>query len=314
MDIVLDATAHGLARPRGRVRDRGADPAGGRGRDERRRAAAGGRERAQAARGRARLQRDGRAAGAWRARARIVDQVAVWEQLGRVTNALCWCFSEAAALDVRGLHAGPARALVLPLMTGQAQGVLRDHRGRLGIGRRHRDDGAARCAGGYRDQRREVVRDQRQPRRLLLPAGAARGRPARRLGRAVLHRPGHAGHRDGALAARSATPSRSHHPVYRFHDVFVPERNRVGRRGRRHGLHAQLVPPRAADDRRALLRRGRAADRGGDRLRRHAHGRRRAAGREADDPGHARRQRDRAVGRAAHDLRGRARRTIAATT
>ncbi len=25
---------------------------------------------------------------------RIVDQVAVWEQLGRVTNALCWCFSE----------------------------------------------------------------------------------------------------------------------------------------------------------------------------------------------------------------------------
>ncbi len=23
-----------------------------------------------------------------------VDQVAVWEQLGRVTNALCWCFSE----------------------------------------------------------------------------------------------------------------------------------------------------------------------------------------------------------------------------
>ncbi len=34
----------------------------------------------------------------------IVDQVAVWEQLGRVTNALCWCFSEAQSLDVRGLH------------------------------------------------------------------------------------------------------------------------------------------------------------------------------------------------------------------
>ena len=25
----------------------------------------------------------------------MVDQVAVWEQLGRVTNALCWCFPEA---------------------------------------------------------------------------------------------------------------------------------------------------------------------------------------------------------------------------
>ena len=23
---------------------------------------------------------------------RNIDQVAVWEQLGRVTNALCWCF------------------------------------------------------------------------------------------------------------------------------------------------------------------------------------------------------------------------------
>src|SRR5690606_39724456 len=25
---------------------------------------------------------------------RIVEQVAVWEQLGRVTNALAWCFAE----------------------------------------------------------------------------------------------------------------------------------------------------------------------------------------------------------------------------
>ena len=25
----------------------------------------------------------------------MTEQVAVWEQLGRVTNALCWCFSEA---------------------------------------------------------------------------------------------------------------------------------------------------------------------------------------------------------------------------
>lgn len=25
---------------------------------------------------------------------RVIDQVAVWEQLGRVTNALSWCFSE----------------------------------------------------------------------------------------------------------------------------------------------------------------------------------------------------------------------------
>ena len=27
----------------------------------------------------------------------MLDQVVVWEQLGRVTNALCWCLSEAHA-------------------------------------------------------------------------------------------------------------------------------------------------------------------------------------------------------------------------
>ena len=37
--------------------------------------------------------------------ARVVDQVAVWEQLGRVTNALVLVLLRAAALDVRGLHA-----------------------------------------------------------------------------------------------------------------------------------------------------------------------------------------------------------------
>ena len=39
----------------------------------------------------------------WPRALRTVDQVAVWEQLGRVTNALCWCFSGTAPVDVRGL-------------------------------------------------------------------------------------------------------------------------------------------------------------------------------------------------------------------
>ena len=42
---------------------------------------------------------------------RVIDQVAVWEQLGRVTNALSLVFLGAAAVDVRGLHARAARAL-----------------------------------------------------------------------------------------------------------------------------------------------------------------------------------------------------------
>ena len=54
----------------------------------------------------------------------------------------------------------------------------------------------------------------------------------------------------------------------RFNDVAVPVADRIGEEGDGHGLHLCLVPPRAPDDRGALLRRhGRAADRGGHRIR-----------------------------------------------
>jgi alkylation response protein AidB-like acyl-CoA dehydrogenase len=57
---------------------------------------------------------------------RIVDQVAVWEQLGRVTNALCWCFSEPHEWMFDACNDDQLQRYVLPLMT---QGVLRDNRG-----------------------------------------------------------------------------------------------------------------------------------------------------------------------------------------
>ncbi len=69
MDIALDADRAGLARPRLPLRDRGADSLGGRGRAPRGPPAARGREAAQEARDRARLQRDGRAEVAGRPRA-----------------------------------------------------------------------------------------------------------------------------------------------------------------------------------------------------------------------------------------------------
>ena len=49
---------------------------------------------------------------------RIVDQVAVWEQLGRVTNALCWCFSEPHEWMFQACSNDQLRRYVLPLMTG----------------------------------------------------------------------------------------------------------------------------------------------------------------------------------------------------
>ena len=49
---------------------------------------------------------------------RIVDQVAVWEQLGRVTNALCWCFSEPHEWMFEACSQDQLQRYVLPLMTG----------------------------------------------------------------------------------------------------------------------------------------------------------------------------------------------------
>ena len=50
---------------------------------------------------------------------RIVDQVAVWEQLGRVTNALCWCFSEPHEWMFDACSDDQLQRYVLPLMTGE---------------------------------------------------------------------------------------------------------------------------------------------------------------------------------------------------
>jgi len=50
---------------------------------------------------------------------RIVDQVAVWEQLGRVTNALCWCFSEPHEWMFEACTSDQLQRYVLPLMRGE---------------------------------------------------------------------------------------------------------------------------------------------------------------------------------------------------
>lgn len=50
---------------------------------------------------------------------RTVDQVAVWEQLGRVTNALCWCFSEPHQWMFEACSEQQLQRYVLPLMSGE---------------------------------------------------------------------------------------------------------------------------------------------------------------------------------------------------
>jgi alkylation response protein AidB-like acyl-CoA dehydrogenase len=50
---------------------------------------------------------------------RTVDQVAIWEQLGRVTNALCWCFAEPQAWMFEACSPDQLERYVLPMMRGE---------------------------------------------------------------------------------------------------------------------------------------------------------------------------------------------------
>jgi alkylation response protein AidB-like acyl-CoA dehydrogenase len=49
----------------------------------------------------------------------LVEQVAVWEQLGRVTNALSWCFSEAQKWMFDACSEEQIENYVLPMMRGE---------------------------------------------------------------------------------------------------------------------------------------------------------------------------------------------------
>ena len=49
----------------------------------------------------------------------IVEQVAVWEQLGRVTNALAWCFAEPQSWMFDACSQEQIEQYVLPLMRGE---------------------------------------------------------------------------------------------------------------------------------------------------------------------------------------------------
>lgn len=80
---------------------------------------------------------------------RTVDQVAVWEQLGRVTNALCWCFSEPHQWMFEACSEAQIKQYVLPLMDGsrkECYAITEAESGSDVV----INTTAERCEGGYR--------------------------------------------------------------------------------------------------------------------------------------------------------------------
>jgi alkylation response protein AidB-like acyl-CoA dehydrogenase len=162
--------------------------------------------------------------------ARVVDQVAVWEQLGRVTNALSWCFSEPQRWMFDACSEGQLERFVLPLMRGARKECYAITESGSGSDVDSLDTTARRVAGGYLiNGEKWYVTSANHADFMILQAVLADGP--------------HAGSHSLFFIDKDApgielvrTPAFSHtfsdhHPVYRFADVFVPESQRLGTEG-----------------------------------------------------------------------------------
>lgn len=160
---------------------------------------------------------------------RTVDQVAVWEQLGRVTNALCWCFSEPQKWMFEACSEEQLQHFVLPLMRGERKecyAITEPESGSDVV----IETTAERTDGGYRiNGEKWFVTTANLADFFFLQARLSNGP--------------HAGS-DAMFLVDKDTPGIEeirvplfshtfdhHHPEMRFRDVLVPAENRVGEEG-----------------------------------------------------------------------------------
>ncbi len=160
---------------------------------------------------------------------RQVDQVAVWEQLGRVTNALCWCFSEPHRWMFEACTPDQLERFVLPLMGGERKECYAITEAESGSDVVV-NTVAARVDGGYRvTGEKWYVTSFNHADYLFVQARLDDGP--------------HAGEdvllfvdidSDGIEVLRTPAFSHTfdhHHPELRFDGVFVPEANLIGKEG-----------------------------------------------------------------------------------
>ena len=161
--------------------------------------------------------------------ARIVDQVAAWEQLGMVTNALCWCFSEPHAWMFEACTPGQLEKYVLPLMTGKRKECYAITESESGSNVEIRTT-AARSGGGYRlNGEKWYVTSANHADYLIVQGRLTEGPHAGSDSLFFVEKD-----RPGIELVRTPLFSHTfsdHHPVYRFNDVVVPEDQRLGPEG-----------------------------------------------------------------------------------
>ena len=155
----------------------------------------------------------------------MTEQVAVWEQLGRVTNALCWCFSEAQQWMFEACNEEQLKTYVLPLLDGsrgECYAITEAESGSWEV----INSLATRRQGGYLlNGEKYYVTSANHADYFILQARLENGEQA--LFFVDIDSPGV----EMIDNPRFSHTFAAHHPTFRFRDVFVPERNRVGRDG-----------------------------------------------------------------------------------
>ncbi len=159
-----------------------------------------------------------------------VTQVAVWEQLGRITNALGWCFSEPQQWMFEACSQAQIERYILPLMLGsrhECYAITEAESGSDVGGIRttaHRDGDTYRING-----EKWYVTSANLADYFVLQAKLADGPEtgAHALFFIDTDTPGIELLRTPPFSHTYA----SHHPIYRFNNVAVPAENRLGGEG-----------------------------------------------------------------------------------
>jgi alkylation response protein AidB-like acyl-CoA dehydrogenase len=162
--------------------------------------------------------------------ARVIEQVAVWEQLGRVTNALCWCFSEPHRWMFEACTAEQLEKYVLPLMSGKRKECYAITESGSGSDAESIQTTARRAAGGYRiSGEKWYVTSANHADYFILQARLTDGPHADSHSLFFIDKT-----EPGIELVRTPAFSHTfsdHHPIYRFTDVAVRENQRLGSEG-----------------------------------------------------------------------------------
>ena len=162
--------------------------------------------------------------------ARVLDQVAVWEQLGRVTNALCWCFSEPHRWMFEACSREQLERYVLPLISGKRKECYAITESGSGSDVESIQTTAQRCSGGYSiSGEKWYVTSANHADYFILQARLADGPHAGSHSLFFIDKD-----QPGIELVRTPAFSHTfsdHHPIYRFNDVVVPENQRLGAEG-----------------------------------------------------------------------------------